>query len=69
MCWKSIHLTNEIVFFHGQTIDIEKARLLNLGDMFMCLLAEVEQLKRLKLDQYEFVAMKVVILITPGRFL
>lgn len=66
MCWKSIHLSNEIIFFHGQAIDQEKADMLNLSEMFVKMLAVVEQFKRLKLDHYECVAMKVIILICPG---
>jgi len=66
MCWKSLHLTNEIIFFHGQAIDQDKADMLNLSEMFGKMLAVVDQFRRLKLDQYECVALKVIILICPG---
>ncbi|KAH3801826.1 nuclear hormone receptor FTZ-F1 beta-like [Dreissena polymorpha] len=65
MCWKSMNLSNEVVFFHGQSIDLEKAQMLNLGEMFSKMLLVVEQFKRLRLDQYECVALKVIILICP----
>ncbi|KAL4219474.1 c4 zinc finger protein [Mactra antiquata] len=65
LCWKSLQLNNEIVFFHGQPIDLEKASSLDLGEMFCNMLSIVEQFKRLKIDQYECVALKVIILICP----
>lgn len=66
LCWKSLQLTNEIIFFHGQAIDLEKACSLDLGEMFTKMSAVVEQFRRLKVDQYECVALKVIILICPG---
>ncbi|XP_053380899.1 estrogen receptor-like [Mercenaria mercenaria] len=68
LCWKSLQLSNEIIFFHGQAIDLEKACSLDLGEMFTKMSAVVEQFKRLKVDQYECVALKVIILICPGKY-
>lgn len=65
LCWKSLQLTSEIIFFHGQAIDHEKACSLDLGEMFTKMLAIIEQFRRLKIDQYECVALKVIILICP----
>ncbi|XP_052790041.1 nuclear hormone receptor FTZ-F1 beta-like [Mya arenaria] len=65
MCWKSLNLKEEIVFFHGQPIDQDKADMLNVREMFTKMLLVVEQFKRINVDQYECVAMKVIILICP----
>jgi len=40
---------------------------LNLSEMFSKMLSVVEQFKRINLDQYECVAIKVIILICPGE--
>lgn len=65
MCWRSMQLHNEVIFFHGQSLDEEKAAILGIEDMFQSILALIENLRRLHLDQYECVALKVIILICP----
>lgn len=65
MCWRSMQLHNEIIFFHGQCLDEEKATILGIEDIFQSILALIEHLRRLHLDQYECVALKVIILICP----
>ena len=67
MCWRSMQLHNEVVFFHGQSIDEEKATILGIEDMFQSILSLIENMRRLHLDQYECVALKVIILICPGK--
>lgn len=65
MCWKSMHLHNEVIFLHGQSIDEEKATILGIQDMFHSILELIDHMRRLHLDQYECVALKVIILICP----
>lgn len=65
MCWRSMQLHNEVIFLHGQSLDEEKATILGIEDMFQSILALIEHLRRLHLDQYECVALKVIILICP----
>ncbi|WAR31146.1 ERR3-like protein, partial [Mya arenaria] len=50
MCWKSLNLKEEIVFFHGQPIDQDKADMLNVREMFTKMLLVVEQFKRINVD-------------------
>ena len=62
-----MQLYNEVIFFHGQSIDEEKATTLGIGDLFQSFLALIDHMRRLHLDQYECVALKVIILICPGN--
>ena len=61
-----MHLHNEVIFLHGQSIDEEKATILGIQDMFHSILELIDHMRRLYLDQYECVALKVIILICPG---
>ncbi|XP_060073525.1 nuclear hormone receptor FTZ-F1 beta-like [Ylistrum balloti] len=66
-CMRSIQSTTEIFLPMGKSIDMEKAIKLGHGadDIVSRLLAITDQLRRLQVDQYEFVALKVLMLITP----
>lgn len=66
-CMRSIQSTTEIFLPMGKSIDMEKAAKLGHGadDIVSRLLAITDQLRRLQVDQYEFVALKVLMLITP----
>lgn len=66
-CMRSIQSTTEIFLPMGKSIDMEKASKLGHGadDIVSRLLAITDQLRRLQVDQYEFVALKVLMLITP----
>ncbi|OWF54666.1 nuclear hormone receptor FTZ-F1 beta-like [Mizuhopecten yessoensis] len=66
-CMRSIQSTTEIFLPMGKSIDMEKATKLGHGadDIVSRLLAITDQLRRLQVDQYEFVALKVLMLITP----
>ena len=66
---KSIESRTEIFLPLGKTVDLEKARGISEGceDIVQRMLDLTDQLRRLHVDQYEYVALKVLILITPGE--
>ena len=61
-----MQLHNEVIFLHGQSIDEEKATTLGIQGMFHSMLELIDHMRRLHIDQYECVALKVIILICPG---
>jgi nuclear receptor subfamily 5 group A member 3 len=52
----------------GKSLSLEKARALGLGPCIERMLNFTEHLRRLRLDKYEYVAMKVIVLLTSGNF-
>ena len=59
---------SEIQLPFGKSIDLEKAISIGHGvdDIISRMLSIAEHLRRLQVDQHEFVALKVLILISPG---
>ncbi|KAK3610884.1 hypothetical protein CHS0354_009751 [Potamilus streckersoni] len=66
-CWRSVHRHDEIHIYSSKVIDQKKAKYLGIMDLFMKLIELVDHLRRLVIDQYEYVALKVLILIGPGK--
>ena len=68
-CMKSIESRTEIFLPLGKTVDLEKAGSISEGceDIIQRMLDLTDQLRRIGVDQYEYVAMKVLVLITPGK--
>ncbi|KAK3087017.1 hypothetical protein FSP39_000379 [Pinctada imbricata] len=66
-CQRSIQSFSMIFLPFGKSIDMEKAREIghNADELVYRMLGITEHLRRLRLDQYEYVALKVLILITP----
>ncbi|XP_076091865.1 nuclear hormone receptor FTZ-F1 beta-like [Mytilus galloprovincialis] len=66
-CMRSVESRTEIFLPLGKTVDLEKARSISEGceDIVQRMLDLTDQLRRLNVDQYEYVAMKVLVLITP----
>lgn len=68
-CFKSMNTPSEIQLPFGKSIDLEKAVSIGHGvdDIISRMLSIAEHLRRLQVDQHEFVALKVLILISPGN--
>lgn len=66
-CFKSMNTPSEIQLPFGKSIDLEKAVSIGHGvdDIISRMLSIAEHLRRLQVDQHEFVALKVLILISP----
>ncbi|XP_061189413.1 nuclear hormone receptor FTZ-F1 beta-like [Saccostrea echinata] len=66
-CFKSMSTPSEIQLPFGKSIDLEKAISIGHGvdDIISRMLFIAEHLNRLQVDQHEFVALKVLILISP----
>ena len=47
-------------------LDLDRAEVMGITDIVDRMLAFVQQLRRLEVDHYEFVALKVMLLMTPG---
>ena len=58
----------EIRISHGKSITLEQARTLGLGPCIERMIHFTDHLRRLRVDQFEYAAMKVIILLSSGEF-
>lgn len=65
VCWRSINMRNVLNISTTRSILLEEAQALGFGDVVSRLLNITQNLRRLRVDQYEYVALKVLLLITP----
>ncbi|KAM0733193.1 Nuclear hormone receptor FTZ-F1 beta [Formica fusca] len=63
-CFRSMNSPGEIRVSLGKSITLEQARELGLATCIERMLAFTNNLRRLRVDQYEYVAMKVIVLLT-----
>uniref|UniRef100_A0A1B6DMQ3 Nuclear hormone receptor FTZ-F1 beta n=1 Tax=Clastoptera arizonana TaxID=38151 RepID=A0A1B6DMQ3_9HEMI len=63
-CFRSMSSPGEIRVSLGKCISLSQARDLGLGPAIERMLNFTEQLRRLRVDRYEYVAMKVIVLLT-----
>lgn len=52
----------------GKSITLSQAREMGMQPCIERMLNFTEQLRRLRVDQYEYIAMKVILLLTSGLF-
>lgn len=67
-CFRSMSTPGEIRVSLGKSITLEQARQLGLATCIERMLAFTNNLRRLRVDQYEYVAMKVIFIDTPLHF-
>ncbi|KAK7094708.1 nuclear hormone receptor FTZ-F1 beta-like isoform X2 [Littorina saxatilis] len=65
VCWRSISTPNVLSISTTRSISLQQAEALGFGDVVGRLLNMTQNLRRLHVDQYEYVALKVLLLITP----
>ncbi|EZA59860.1 Nuclear hormone receptor FTZ-F1 beta [Ooceraea biroi] len=63
-CFRSMSTPGEIRVSLGKSITLEQAKQLGLATCIERMLAFTNNLRRLRVDQYEYVAMKVIVLLT-----
>jgi nuclear receptor subfamily 5 group A protein 3 len=66
-CFRSMSTPGEIRVSLGKSISLAQARDLGLGACIERMLNFTEHLRRLRVDKYEYVAMKVIVLLTSGE--
>lgn len=59
----------EIRISLGKSISLEKAKEMGLSACIERMLNFTDHLRRLRVDKYEYVAMKVIVLLTSGKHL
>lgn len=64
-CYRSKEKPTEIRLAQGNTVSVDVANSLGMGSVVSMVVELAEQLNRLKVDLYEFVGLKVLVLITP----
>ncbi|GAB1599220.1 nuclear hormone receptor FTZ-F1 beta-like [Argonauta hians] len=64
-CYRSKEKPSEIRLAQGATLLVKTAKSLGMGSVVSMVVELAEQLNRLKVDLYEFVGLKVLVLITP----
>lgn len=65
-CFRSISTPGEIKVSLGKSINLIQAREIGLQACIERMLNFTEHLRRLRIDKYEYVAMKVIVLLTSG---
>ncbi|XP_067662603.1 nuclear hormone receptor FTZ-F1 beta-like [Haliotis asinina] len=65
VCWRSIATPGVLSLSAGKTIGLKRAQDLGFDDVVSRMISLSEHLRRLEVDQYEYVAMKVLLLISP----
>lgn len=63
-CYRSIPTPDEIRVSLGKSVSLRQARSLGLGPIIERMLNLTEHLRRLRVDQYEYICLKVIILLT-----
>ena len=66
-CYRSISTPNEIRLSSGKSVTLLQSQQLGLGTVIERMLNLTEHLRRLQFDQYEYVCLKVIILLTSGN--
>lgn len=66
VCWRSINKQNMLTLSSTRSISLDSAETMGFGDVVSRLLSITQSLRRLRVDQYEYVGLKVLLLITPG---
>jgi nuclear receptor subfamily 5 group A protein 3 len=66
-CFRSMSTPGEIRVSLGKSITLNQARDMGMQACIERMLNFTEQLRRLRVDQYEYVAMKVIVLLTSGE--
>jgi len=65
-CYRSVAAPGEVRISHGKSITLEQARVLGLAPCIERMIHFTDHLRRLRVDQYEYAAMKVIILLSSG---
>lgn len=68
-CFRSMATPGEIRISLGKSITLSQAKDMGMQACIERMLNFTEQLRRLRIDQYEYVAMKVIVLLTSGKLL
>lgn len=63
-CYRSMATPNEIRVSHGKYLNLTEARMIGLGPVIERMLNMTDHMRHLKVDQYEYVCLKVIILLT-----
>lgn len=65
-CYRSVSSPGEIRVSLGKSISLDQAKNLGLAPCIERMLNFTQHLRRLKVDRYEYVAMKVIVLLSSG---
>lgn len=65
-CYRSMSTPNEIRISHEKSVTVAQAQAMGLSPVIERMINLTEHLRRLQVDQYEYVSLKVIILLTSG---
>ncbi len=68
VCWNSVTCVDALLLSHGRTFVMDEAKAVGLAEVVQRLIDFTAHLRLLQLDHHEFVALKVLLLMTPGGF-
>lgn len=64
---QSLHLDNGVLLCKGQVLDFSTAEVTGIGDIMHRVMQLTAKFKELNLDDAEFVCLKVIVLLNPGK--
>lgn len=64
---QSLHLDNGVLLCKGQVLDFSTAEVTGIGDIMHRVMQLTAKFKELNLDDAEFVCIKVIVLLNPGK--
>ena len=64
---QSLHLDNGVLLCKGQVLDVSTAEVTGIGDIIHRVMQLTSKFKELNLDDAEFVCIKVIVLLNPGK--
>lgn len=67
-CFRSMDSPGEIKVSSGRTMTLSQAETMGIGPCIERMLNLSYQLRRLQVDNYEYMAMKVIVLLTSGEW-
>ena len=67
-CYRSVNSPGLIRVSNEKSLDLATAKRFGIEKCIDKMLNFTEQLRRLKVDYYEYVSMKVIVLLTSGKF-
>ncbi|XP_037081497.1 nuclear hormone receptor FTZ-F1 beta-like isoform X2 [Pollicipes pollicipes] len=65
-CFRSLETPGHIRISHGRSLGVQEANAIGVGRCIERMIGLTEQLRRLKVDYYEYIALKVIVLLSSS---
>lgn len=68
-CYRSMSTPGQVRISPFRGVTVDEAKSLGISNVIERIINLTDHLRRLQLDECEYVCLKVIILMTPGRFM